>query len=333
MAFSGYTTNIRVGKIIDGDNAGTWGSLTNTNFDLFDQAVTGYATQAMATTITLTMSDAALCTARNIYLKLTVGTLVAAGTLEVPTNTKLYYIWNNTGYTVTVKTVAGSGIAVSNGDKRVLFCDGTNVIDAITLPTTTGYVAGPVASTDNAVARYDATTGKLIQNSGVIIDDTNNVSGIGTITAATFSGAGGSLTALPAGQLTGSVADARLSANVALYNAATPNFTNPVFSNSVELGYRKVPKSATTSGTLTAAENGKMVPATAGITINDGVFAAGDCVSIYNDSASSITITQDTGMTLRLVGTATTGNRTLAQRGVAVIWFNSATEAVITGVT
>ncbi len=34
-----------------------------------------------------------------------------------------------------------------------------------------GYVVGAVSSTDNAVARFDGTTGKLIQNSGVIMDD------------------------------------------------------------------------------------------------------------------------------------------------------------------
>lgn len=41
-----------------------------------------------------------------------------------------------------------------------------------------GDVVGPASATDNAIVRYDLTTGKLIQNSGVIIDDSNNVSGI-----------------------------------------------------------------------------------------------------------------------------------------------------------
>jgi hypothetical protein len=45
-----------------------------------------------------------------------------------------------------------------------------------------GYVEGPISSTDNAIARYDGYTGELIQNSGVIIDDSNNISGIGNIT-------------------------------------------------------------------------------------------------------------------------------------------------------
>jgi hypothetical protein len=41
-----------------------------------------------------------------------------------------------------------------------------------------GDVVGPASATDNAVARFNLTTGKLIQNSGVIIDDTNNISGV-----------------------------------------------------------------------------------------------------------------------------------------------------------
>jgi len=78
-------------------------------------------------------------------------------------------------------------------------------------------------------------------------------------------------------------------------------------------------------------DNGKCIAASAGITIPNAVFSAGMAVSIYNDSGSSITITQGASLTLRLVGTATTGNRTLAQRGYATIWFNTASEAVISG--
>ena len=44
-----------------------------------------------------------------------------------------------------------------------------------------GDVTGPASSTDNAIARFDGATGKIIKNSGVIIDDSNNVSGMGTL--------------------------------------------------------------------------------------------------------------------------------------------------------
>jgi hypothetical protein len=46
-----------------------------------------------------------------------------------------------------------------------------------------GDVVGPASATDNAVARYDTTTGKLIQNSLVIIDDTGSVTGVNALTA------------------------------------------------------------------------------------------------------------------------------------------------------
>lgn len=46
-----------------------------------------------------------------------------------------------------------------------------------------GDVVGPASATDNSIVRFDGTTGKLIQNSGIIIDDTNNVSGILTLQA------------------------------------------------------------------------------------------------------------------------------------------------------
>ena len=46
-----------------------------------------------------------------------------------------------------------------------------------------GDVVGPASATDNAIARYDTTTGKLIQNSLVIVDDTGSVTGVNDLTA------------------------------------------------------------------------------------------------------------------------------------------------------
>jgi hypothetical protein len=46
-----------------------------------------------------------------------------------------------------------------------------------------GDVVGPASSTDNAVARFDSTTGKLLQNSLVIIGDTGSVTGVNALTA------------------------------------------------------------------------------------------------------------------------------------------------------
>jgi hypothetical protein len=99
--------------------------------------------------------------------------------------------------------------------------------------------------------------------------------------------------------------------------------------NSEVIGYRKIPRS-TTSGTAATADVGKCIVVTANIAIPNSTFAAGDAISIYNAGTGPITITASVA-TLRLAGTATTGNRTLAQYGIATIWFNSATEAIISG--
>jgi hypothetical protein len=69
-----------------------------------------------------------------------------------------------------------------------------------------------------------------------------------------------------------------------------------------------------------ATDNGKLINiTTGGITINASVFTAGQNVTIYNNSASSQTITQGASVTMYLAGSATTGNRTLVQRGIATI--------------
>jgi hypothetical protein len=75
----------------------------------------------------------------------------------------------------TVVLTAGTGISTS----------GTypNFTIANTSPSLGGDVVGPASATDNAVARFDATTGKLIQNSVVLIDDTGNVTEVNALTA------------------------------------------------------------------------------------------------------------------------------------------------------
>lgn len=111
---------------------------------------------------------------------------------------------------------------------------------------------------------------------------------------------------------------------------ASPAFTGTATYGDIEIGYRDIPR-RTTTGTAVVGDRGGCVAVAANITIPSGVFSAGHAVSFYNNSASSITLTQGSGLTLRQAGTANTGNRTLEQRGMATVWFNSATEAIISG--
>jgi hypothetical protein len=94
---------------------------------------------------------------------------------------------------------------------------------------------------------------------------------------------------------------------------------------------RDIPQNAQTSSyTLVGMDAGKHISTTAGIIIPSGVFASGECVSIFNNSGSNITITA-TAVTCYLAGTATTGSRTLAQRGVATLLCVASNTFVITG--
>jgi hypothetical protein len=74
-------------------------------------------------------------------------------------------------------------IAVNLVDQKLYSkkSDGTVVLVG---NSTLGDVTGAASSTDNAVVRFDGTTGKVIQNSSVTIDDSNNVSGVATLNAA-----------------------------------------------------------------------------------------------------------------------------------------------------
>jgi hypothetical protein len=73
------------------------------------------------------------------------------------------------GYSLANLT-AGTGITIVNGAGSISISADNN-----------GDVVGPPSATDNAIARYDSTTGKLIQNSGVTLDDGNNAGGLGSV--------------------------------------------------------------------------------------------------------------------------------------------------------
>ena len=88
--------------------------------------------------------------------------------------------------------------------------------------------------------------------------------------------------------------------------------------------------SSETTGTLTSGSANKTIQATGDITIPNSVFSAGDIIVVYA-GASSRTLTEGSSVTMRLAGTATTGSRTLAARGIATLFFVSASEVAVGG--
>jgi hypothetical protein len=94
---------------------------------------------------------------------------------------------------------------------------------------------------------------------------------------------------------------------------------------------RIVPQNNKTSSyQLVGSDAGKHITTTAQITVPTG-FNAGEMVTIVNNSGSDITIVQGSGLTLYNAGDATTGNRTLAGRGMATILFIGNTAGHISG--
>ena len=75
----------------------------------------------------------------------------------------------------------------------------------------------------------------------------------------------------------------------------------------------------TASYTLVLTDRGKHIYTNSGVTVPASIFSAGDVVSIVNNTTTSITITQGASVTMYLAGTATTGDRTLAQKGLCSI--------------
>jgi hypothetical protein len=91
------------------------------------------------------------------------------------------------------------------------------------------------------------------------------------------------------------------------------------------------PNAQSGSYTATVADIGRFINTTAGVTVPSGVFAVGDNFTIYNNSGSTITITEGGSVTLRQAGTSSTGNRSLAQRGVCTVLCVATNEFVING--
>ena len=159
---STYSTNLAIELMGAGEQAGNWGSTTNTNLGtLIEQAISGYTTQAVATgtDTTITIPNGATGVARNMFIELT-GTGGASTNLIVPANKKLYFIYNNaTSGQVTVKVSGQTGVSVPYGAKVALVSNGTDIVVAenymvsatlpsatLSSPTMTGTPIAPTAA-------------------------------------------------------------------------------------------------------------------------------------------------------------------------------------------
>jgi hypothetical protein len=240
------------------------------------------------------------------------------------------------GVTATKFTTAGTVIATGNitgGNLTTVGITSTGSLTASTTISATGNITGGnlttvglISATGNLTAgNVSGTTVNATTHTGTTVSVTGNVSGGNVISSALVQG----VTVSASGNVTGGN----------ILTAGLMSATGGITSGdgiSDSLGsVRSIPQNGKSANyTLEATDNGQMINITAGnVTVPAGVFASpfGQTVSIYNNQNASNAVVQGAGVTLRLAGTAATGNRTMARYGLSTIVCVAANTFVISG--
>tara|TARA_S200002703_G_scaffold114514_1_gene100005 strand:- start:431 stop:1159 length:729 start_codon:yes stop_codon:yes gene_type:complete len=167
---STFSSDLKLELMTTGEKSGTWGTITNTNLQQLEQAASGYiAIDVAASDVALALSNGAVSNGKNLYFKLT-GTLTANRTVTMPDSSERVFVVEDatsrtsSNYTLTVKTVTGTGITIPASSVQLVYSDGTNV----NLGTRTkGYYTVPATA-------YTAVNGDQL-----LINTSSNDSGVG----------------------------------------------------------------------------------------------------------------------------------------------------------
>jgi hypothetical protein len=199
-----YTTLLGLAKPVTGTESGAWGDVVNDQItSLVEDSIANAASiNVTSGNVTLTDNNGTSDQARMAIL-LVSGTPGTSRNIVAPSTSKWYIVRNGSNDAVVIKGSATTGVTIPTGSEALVFWNGSDF--------EVGGMAGPTSSTDNAVVRYDGTTGKLVQNSSVTIDDSNNVGGLANLN---FSGTGN--------RITGDFSNATL-ANRVLFQSSTTN--------------------------------------------------------------------------------------------------------------
>ena len=291
------SANLKLTVQQTGENSGTWGQITNTNLLILEQAISGYDSYNITTSsAALSVSNGAVSNGKNMVLKFT-GSLTANTTVTIPDSIERVYILHDTttrgGFSLTFKTVSGTGVTLINNKIHIVYSDGTNVTD----------ISGSslANTTLQQVVSNGSTSDGTISVSNVTVTNTTNVSGI------------------------------TVSDNVTAANNITTTAGDMVDQKG-EIRLVPTNTQASTY-TFVAADHGKVILASGNITVPPSIFSAGQTVTVYNNTGSDLTISRGTGVTMYWSTDGTNANRTLATRGVATVLCVGSNTFVITGGT
>ena len=131
---STFTDNGGIEKIGLGEQAGSWGTTTNTNLDIIDRLINGVGSITLSgTTHTLTTSDGSLSDGMFKVLVLA-GSPSGTNTVTISPNNadKLYFVKNGTSQTATFTQGSGGNVSIAAGKGAIIFADGAGSTAAVT---------------------------------------------------------------------------------------------------------------------------------------------------------------------------------------------------------
>ena len=253
---STYSTNLRTELIGSGDQAGTWGTTTNSTLgSILEQAIAGvsggpyisgtYPVVNFPTDadITLTANNGAVDQSRSMVLVITsTGSLTATRNVIAPASaSKVYIIKNSTtgAQSIQIKYSTGTGITIPNGQTMVVYGNGTNFYDGVTALSSLAVVGNETVGGTLAVTGAQTNSSTLQAT---------------TITATTqFSGPGTGLTGTASSlNIGGNAATSNAIANAGGW-AVTPSGTKLYFSyNGTNKGSLDSSGNFVASGNVTA---------------------------------------------------------------------------------
>lgn len=252
---STYSTSLQIQLIGNGEQSGIWGTTTNTNWNLIEQAVAGVAAISMSNAdYTLSVLNGVSDEARNMIL-------VASGTnstirkIVAPLVPKMYLVVNNTsgGYAITIGGSTGTTVTIPTGVATYVYCDGTNFNPGITGTAGNFSVGGAITATSTI-------TGSSFSGAGTGLTGTASSLSIGgnagTVTNGVYTSGSYAnpawITSLAASKLTGSVPSAAAITNSGGWSV-TPSGTNLYFNyNGTNVGMLDSSGNLTVIGNVTA---------------------------------------------------------------------------------
>jgi hypothetical protein len=208
---STYTSNTGIEKPGTGEQSGTWGATTNTNFDIIDRAINGVGAITLSgTTHTLTTTDGTLSDGMYKVLLLG-GTPSGTNTITIAPNdaAKVYLVNNTTSQTATFTQGTGGDVSISAGASAWIYADGAGAgaqvrqLPADLVGDTTPQLGGNLDTNNNAILfagangdtskwaieydsgdndllfKYNGTTVMKVASSGAIVS-ADNITAYGT---------------------------------------------------------------------------------------------------------------------------------------------------------